>query len=104
VEEVATEIMHTYKVVELFQTMAIVSLNMGNLTLEVNNLKNRLAIGEKEKALLYEELDKKTNFHKGFKHIVEIWRKNKAEVKQNVKVFIKKLRMKMRSSRVTYHG
>jgi hypothetical protein len=32
--------------------MAIVSLNMGNLTLEVNNLKNRLATREKEKAML----------------------------------------------------
>jgi hypothetical protein len=38
--------------------MAIVSLNMGNLTLEVKNLKNRLAIVEKEKAILKEELDK----------------------------------------------
>jgi hypothetical protein len=32
--------------------MAIVSLNMGNLTLEVNILKNNLAMGEKEKAML----------------------------------------------------
>jgi len=31
---------------------------MGNLTLEVNTLKNRLAIGEKEKVVLQEELDK----------------------------------------------
>jgi hypothetical protein len=29
--------------------MAIVSLNMGNLNVEVSSLKNRLAIGEKEK-------------------------------------------------------
>jgi hypothetical protein len=32
--------------------MAIVSLNMGNLTLEVNILKNNLVMGEKEKAML----------------------------------------------------
>jgi hypothetical protein len=44
--------MKVNKVVELFQTMAIVNLNMGNLTLEVNILNNRLAIGEKEKAML----------------------------------------------------
>jgi hypothetical protein len=44
--------MKVYKTLELFQTMAIVSLNMGNLTLEVNILKNRLAIGEKEKPML----------------------------------------------------
>jgi hypothetical protein len=52
VEEVVAKVMQANKVVELFQIMAIVSLNMGNLTLEVNNLKNRLAIGEKEKAIL----------------------------------------------------
>ncbi len=38
------------------------SLNMGNLNLEVNSLKNILAIGEKEKAILHEKLDKEKNF------------------------------------------
>jgi hypothetical protein len=38
--------------------MAIVGMNMGNLTLEVNTMKNILAMGEKEKAVLQEELDK----------------------------------------------
>jgi hypothetical protein len=52
VEEVATKIMQAYKVAELFQTMAIVSLNMGNLTLEMNTLKKKLATGEKEKAII----------------------------------------------------
>ncbi len=37
------------------------NLNMGNLTLEVNTLKNRLAIGKKEKAMLQEEFNKKKN-------------------------------------------
>jgi hypothetical protein len=32
--------------------MAIVNLNMGNLILEVNILKNRLVAGEKEKLVL----------------------------------------------------
>jgi hypothetical protein len=32
--------------------MVIVNLNMGNLIQEVNNMKNRLVIGEKEKAIL----------------------------------------------------
>jgi hypothetical protein len=41
--------------------MAIVSLNMGSLNLEVNNLKNKLAI-EKEKVVLHVELDKERNF------------------------------------------
>ncbi len=38
-EEVVAEIMKTNKATELFQTMAIMSLNTGNLTLEVNIMK-----------------------------------------------------------------
>jgi hypothetical protein len=72
VEKVAVEVMKADKTCELFQTMVIVNLNMGNLTLEVNTLKNRLAMGEKEKAMLHEELDKERNFQKGYKHNVEI--------------------------------
>jgi len=58
VEEVVIEVMNTNKVDELFQTMAIVNLNMGNLILKVNTLNNILVVGEKEKAMLQEELDK----------------------------------------------
>jgi hypothetical protein len=36
-------------------------------------------------------LDKRRDFQKGYKHNVEIWRKNWAKVKQKNKVFIKKL-------------
>jgi len=79
VEEVAIEIMKVDKVVELFQTMVIVSLKMGNLTLEVNNLKKKLATWEREKVVLYEELDKERDFWKGYKYNVEIWRNNKVE-------------------------
>jgi len=42
--------------------MAIVILNMGNLNLVVNNMKNRLATGEKEKVIQHEELDKDKDF------------------------------------------
>jgi hypothetical protein len=51
-EKVVVEIVQANKTLELFQTMAIVSLNMRNLNLEVSNLKNRLVIEEKEKAIL----------------------------------------------------
>jgi hypothetical protein len=51
-DEAATKVMQADKVTKLFQTMVIVNLNMGNLNLEVNSLKNRLAIKEKEKAIL----------------------------------------------------
>jgi len=52
--------------------MAIVSLNMGNLILEMKSLKNRLVTREKEKVNLQEELDEERNFQKGYKHNVEI--------------------------------
>jgi hypothetical protein len=61
-EEVATKIMKVEKATRLFQTIAIVNLNMGNLTLGVNTLKNTLVAGEKEKAMLHEELDKERDF------------------------------------------
>ncbi len=51
-EEVVAKVMKIDKATKLFQTMAIVSMNMGNLILEVNILKNKLFIGEKEKVLL----------------------------------------------------
>jgi hypothetical protein len=91
VEHVAVEVMQTWKVAELFQIMAIISLNMGNLNLEVSSLKNKLAPREKEKGVLHDELDKKIDFHKGYKHNVEIWRKNIVEVEQKIKMFIKNL-------------
>jgi hypothetical protein len=92
VEEVVVDVMKIDKVIELFQTMAIVILNMENLTLEVNTLKNMLVMREKEKVVLQEELDKKKDFQKGYKHNVEIWKKNRAKVKQKNKVLIKKLK------------
>jgi hypothetical protein len=42
--------------------MAIINLNTRNLNLKVNNMKNILAIGEKEKAIQHEELNKEKNF------------------------------------------
>jgi bacterioferritin (cytochrome b1) len=64
---------------------------MGNLNLEVSSLKNRVAIREKEKVVLHEELDKEKDFKKGYKHIMGIWRKNRVKAKQKIKVFNKKL-------------
>jgi hypothetical protein len=39
-EEVVVEVLQANKVIDLFQTMVIVNMNMGNLTMEVNILKN----------------------------------------------------------------
>jgi hypothetical protein len=51
-EEVATKVMKVEKAAKLFQTMAIVNLNMGNLILEANILENKLFVREKEKVVL----------------------------------------------------
>ncbi len=48
------------------------NLNMGNLNLKVNNLKNRLVIEEKEKAIPHVKLDKEKDFQKEYKHNIEI--------------------------------
>jgi hypothetical protein len=64
--------MKANKVAKLFQTMAIMSLNIRNWTLEVNTLKNKLITKEKEKAMLQKELNKERDFQKGYKHNVEI--------------------------------
>ncbi len=79
-EELVVEKMKANKIIELFQTMAIMSLNMGNFILEINILNHRLVVGEKEKAMLQEELDKKKNIQKGYTHNVEIWKKSKVKV------------------------
>jgi bacterioferritin (cytochrome b1) len=47
--------------------------------LEVNTLKNKLITKEKEKAMLQKELNKERDFQKGYKHNVEIYRKNRAK-------------------------
>ncbi len=59
---VGVEVMQVDKAAELFQTMVIVNLNMGNLNLEVISLKNKLAMKEKETIVLYVELDKENDF------------------------------------------
>jgi hypothetical protein len=71
-DKVATKVMQVDKVVELFKTMAIVNLNMGNLNLEVSCLKNILATNEKGKAILQVELDKERDFQREYKHNIKI--------------------------------
>ncbi len=61
-------------------------------------------MGEKDKAMLQEELDKERKFQKGYKHNVEIWRKNGAKVEQKKKNSLRNYKMRMRSSRVAQHS
>jgi len=59
---------------------------------------------EKEKVVLQEELDKEKDFHKGYKHNVEIWRNNESELSRKIKCSLRNYKMRMRSSRVTHYG
>jgi hypothetical protein len=88
VDEVVAKVMLGNKVAKLFQIVAIMSLNTGNLNLEVSNLKNKLATKEKGKAILQVELDKERGFQRGYKHNIEIWRENRIDNEQKIKVFI----------------
>jgi hypothetical protein len=80
--------------------MAIVSMNMGNLTLEVNSLKNMLAIGDKEKAMLQEEINKERDFQKGYKHMWKFGGRIGQRLRKRLKCSLKNYKMKMRSSKV----
>jgi hypothetical protein len=62
VKKVVAKVMHVDKAAQLFETMVIVSLNMENLTLDMNSLNNILATRDKEKSVLHEELYKERNF------------------------------------------
>jgi hypothetical protein len=70
--------------------MEIMSLNMGNLTIKVNILKNRLIIGEKEKTMLQEEFDKEREFQKGYSIMWRSRRRIKQRLNQK-KIIIKEL-------------
>ncbi len=74
-DEVVVEVKQVDKAIELFQTMAIVNLNIRNLNLEVSSLKNKLATKNKEKVVLQVELDKERDFQREYKDNIQIWRK-----------------------------
>ncbi len=60
--------------------------------MELNNLKNILAIEKKEKATLQEELDKERDFKKEYKHnIKNLDKEFKIENVQIIKTFIFKI-------------
>ncbi len=85
-EKEVVKMIQIIKATELFETMAIVNLNMGNLNLEMNSLKNILAIAQKEKATLQEELGKERDFQKEYKHNIGFWRKSMTKNEQKIKM------------------
>ncbi len=99
-DEVVEEVMQADKEAKLFQTMAIVSLNMGNLNLEVNSLKNKLDTKEKEKVILQVELDKRGTS----KRNISITQKSRGRIRQRMskrsKHSYKNCMMKIRNSKL----
>ncbi len=80
--------MQVDKVVEVFQTMAIVNLNMGNLNLEVSSLKNRLTIkGEKEGNII-RRIGEGEGLLEGYKHNIKIWRKERTNNEHKIKMLM----------------
>ncbi len=91
-EEVVAKVMQVNITTKLFQTMVNMSLNMGNLNLEVNSLRNILSTEEKEKAKLQKELEKKKDFQMEYKQNIKIWRKQKTKNEQKIKMLILKMK------------
>jgi chromosome segregation ATPase len=71
--------------------MAIVSLNMGNLYLEVSNLNNRLATKRRRRQYCRWNWTRTKDFQKECKHNIKMWRKNRAKNEEKIKAFIQKL-------------
>jgi hypothetical protein len=78
--------------------MVIVSMNMGNLTLEVNTLKIRLVI--REKAMLQEELGKEKKIKRDINITWKFGGRVGERLNKRLKCSLKNCRMRMRSSKV----
>ncbi len=100
-EELATKVMQVDKATELFQTMTIVRMNMGNLNLEVISLKKKLTTEEKEKVVLQLKLNKERDFKKEYKHNIEIQKKNKTKNEQRLKHSYKNCKIRIKSLRLS---
>ncbi len=77
---------------------------MGNFTLEINTLKNKLAMGEKKKGVLHEELDKKKNSRRAINIMWKCRGRTRLRLNRKVKCSLRNCMMRMRSSRVAQHG
>jgi hypothetical protein len=100
VEEVIVKVMQAQNAIELIITMAIVSLNMGNLNMEVKILKNNLATWEKEKAILQEEWIRKEISKRGISIMWKSRGRTKLKLNKRLKCSLKNCRMRTRSSKV----
>ncbi len=67
VEDMVAEVQENNKITQMFKAMAIVNLKMGNLCLEVQSLKTKLTIVEKEKHGLLRQMKKKQEGYEEYK-------------------------------------
>ncbi len=78
------EVLESNRIVGMFQTMAIISLMMGNLGLEVQSLKNRLTIMEGEKQGLLKQMKEEHEGYVKYRKCTTNWKKQKMETQEKV--------------------
>ncbi len=70
----------------MFQTMAIISLMMGNLGLEVQSLKNRSTVMEGEKQGLLKQMKEEHEGYVKYRKRTMNWKKQKMDTHETVNV------------------
>ncbi len=75
VEDMAIDVLESNKTIEMFQTIAIVSLKMGNLGLKAMSLKIRLTIVEREKKGLFKQMQNEQEGYDKYKKQMGGWKK-----------------------------
>jgi len=104
VEEVVTKVMKVDKAAELFQTMAIVNLNMGNLIMEVNTLKNILDIGRRRMQCYKRNWIRREISKRGINIMWKFGGITWKRLSIRLKCSLRNCKMRMKSSRVAQHG
>jgi hypothetical protein len=104
VEEIVTKIMKVGKAIELFQTMAIMNLNMGNVTFEVNILKNKLVTRRRRRYGYRRNWLRRENSRRGIRIMWKFGRRIRQRLSRKIKYSLRNYMMRMRSSRVAQHG
>jgi hypothetical protein len=82
----SVEVLGGNKITKMFQAMAIVSLKMGNLGLEVKSLKTKLTTVEEEKQGLLKQIQKEQQGYEEYIQCMQTWNKQKKEMEEKVNV------------------
>ncbi len=84
IKQMVEEVLEGIINVEMFQTMATISLIMGNLGLEVQSLENRLTIMEGEKQGLLKQMKEEHEGYVKYRKCTTNWSKQKMETQERV--------------------